>query len=188
MSMISIAFDFAYKSHSGQVRSDANNTPYIIHPIRVYDIMRRFTDENDILVAALLHDTVEDTSVTLKDIRDLFNDEVANIVDQLSNPPDIKGSKDKHKEKLNRFKSFILPSAMIKLADMISNLEDVRSRVCHKKWSNKKKIKYINRCGEYGEWIIKHNPGIEYSLQKLWFEEYGKALSYAHTLQFCRPK
>jgi len=80
------AADFAAKKHKDQRRKDPDETPYINHPIGVAQIL---TSEGeitnpDIIIGALLHDTVEDTETTLDEIEQLFGENVRKIVDQVS--------------------------------------------------------------------------------------------------------
>ena len=70
---------FAAKAHSGEVRKGSGQ-PYIFHPLEVMTIASLMTLDNDILCAAMLHDTVEDTDVTIDDIKREFNDRIAKFV------------------------------------------------------------------------------------------------------------
>ena len=73
------AFEFAAEAHSGQMRKSGE--PYITHPVGVADIVASLKLDELSLCAALLHDTVEDTDVTLEDIETRFGAEVAALVD-----------------------------------------------------------------------------------------------------------
>lgn len=73
------AIKFATNAHSGMVRK-WENTPYILHPMEVSVIAGTMTDNEEIIAAALLHDTVEDTEVTMEGIRDKFGNRVADLV------------------------------------------------------------------------------------------------------------
>lgn len=79
MNKIEQAMLYAAKAHSGQTRK-SRTTPYILHPCEAAAIAATITDDPDIISAVLLHDTVEDTDVTLDDIRREFGDRVADIV------------------------------------------------------------------------------------------------------------
>ena len=74
------ALDFAIKAHKGQTRK-RSNTPYILHPMEVASIVASITDDKEVLAAALLHDTVEDTTITVEDIKNNFNERVASLVE-----------------------------------------------------------------------------------------------------------
>lgn len=73
------ALAFASKAHEGVCRKGCD-IPYITHPIEVADIVAEMTDDMDLIVAALLHDVAEDTDYTLEDIRELFGQEVYELV------------------------------------------------------------------------------------------------------------
>lgn len=73
------AIVFAVNAHAGQTRK-LKNTPYILHPMEVAAIASTMTNDTDTLIAALLHDTVEDTNITLKDISDRFGERVVQLV------------------------------------------------------------------------------------------------------------
>ncbi|NPV55617.1 MAG: bifunctional (p)ppGpp synthetase/guanosine-3',5'-bis(diphosphate) 3'-pyrophosphohydrolase, partial [Anaerolineae bacterium] len=84
------AYEFAEKAHSGQQR--ASGEPYVSHCVAVAGILAEMRVPPVIVIAALLHDTVEDTDVTIEDIIDTFGDEVARLVDgvtKLTNLPRV---------------------------------------------------------------------------------------------------
>ena len=85
------AIMFATKAHDGQIRKMAN-TPYIFHPLEVATIIATMTDDEDTMIAGLLHDTVEDCDVDPKEIRAKFGARVSALVqseteDRLSSKP-----------------------------------------------------------------------------------------------------
>jgi len=80
MDVFERAMDFAIKAHAGQLRK-TGNTPFILHPFEVANIVATMTDDRDVLAAALLHDTVEDTAVTADDILATFGPRVAELVE-----------------------------------------------------------------------------------------------------------
>ena len=73
------AIAFATKAHSGTLRKK-DGIPYILHPMEVASIAGGITTDEEVLTAALLHDTVEDTNVTLDTIKSQFGDRVAALV------------------------------------------------------------------------------------------------------------
>jgi guanosine-3',5'-bis(diphosphate) 3'-pyrophosphohydrolase len=77
--IIEKAYNFASKFHEGQIRKSGE--PYIIHPLSVAKILVELGLDEITLTAALLHDIVEDTDVTLGEIKAIFGDEVASLVD-----------------------------------------------------------------------------------------------------------
>jgi len=73
------AIIFAVKAHAGTERR-GKGFPYIVHPMEALEIVATMTPDQELLAAAALHDTVEDTEVTVEQIRDLFGDKVAGLV------------------------------------------------------------------------------------------------------------
>jgi guanosine-3',5'-bis(diphosphate) 3'-pyrophosphohydrolase len=116
------AREFADHAHAGQARKYTDE-PYITHPIAVVKILASVCIDEDMLVAAYLHDTVEDTDVTLEMIQKRFGDRVASLVNDLtdvSTPED--GSRKVRKAKDLIHTSLAHPDAKtIKLADLIHN-------------------------------------------------------------------
>ena len=117
---------FAAKKHRNQRRKDAQETPYINHPINVATILsvEALIEDEQVLMAALLHDTVEDTETTFEEIEDLFGVEVCSIVREVTD--------DKSLEKQERKRLQIEHAAgsspkakLVKLADKLDNLRDL---------------------------------------------------------------
>ena len=73
------AIVFAVKAHAGTERR-GKGFPYIVHPMEAVEIVATITPDQELLAAAALHDTVEDTGVTIEQIRDEFGERVANLV------------------------------------------------------------------------------------------------------------
>lgn len=121
------AIKFASIAHKGQVRKGGNQ-PYIFHPLEVLNIVSTMTLEDDILCAAILHDTVEDTDATIEDIRSKFGDKVADMVqieseDKRSDKPKADTWKLRKTETIEEIKNCTnLGAKMVCLADKVSNL------------------------------------------------------------------
>ena len=73
------AIEFAVKAHSGTARR-GKGFPYIVHPMEAMEIVATITSDQELLAAAALHDTVEDTDVEVEDIRSVFGDRDAELV------------------------------------------------------------------------------------------------------------
>ena len=84
--MIDQAIRFAASAHKDMTRK-GNEQPYIFHPLEVLNLVSMMTLDDDVLCAAVLHDTVEDTPVTAGEIRELFGDRVAALVALLTRKP-----------------------------------------------------------------------------------------------------
>ena len=119
------AYEWARESHEGQFRFSGQ--PYIIHPIAVAQILADFGMDKCSIIAALLHDIVEDTNTTIDDVRDRFGDEVASIVDGLTKMGKVPLKTKEEQQAENVRKMLIAMSQdirviIIKLADRIHNL------------------------------------------------------------------
>src|ERR1035438_5967658 len=82
---ISAALRFAAEAHDGQFRK-GTRIPYLIHPLRVAKILIDYDCANELAIAGLLHDTVEDTDATIDEIRSIFGDNVARLVEFATEP------------------------------------------------------------------------------------------------------
>ena len=86
------AFEFAFDRHDGQVRK-GTELPYITHPMAVAAIAAEYGGDEQQVIAALLHDVIEDTETTAEEVQSLFGEKVAKIVvdltdtDQTPKPP-----------------------------------------------------------------------------------------------------
>ena len=80
--LINRAYKFAAYAHKNQKRKSGHD--YMTHPVSIMNYLRSMDVDENILIAALLHDVIEDTSISLEDIRELFNSEIAYMVYFLS--------------------------------------------------------------------------------------------------------
>jgi len=120
------AITFAEQAHNGQTRKFSGE-PYLIHPLRVAQRICAVTDVPDIICASILHDVVEDTSVSLKDIKKVFGSYVAQLVDELTDPSRPEdGNREQRKAIARAHMDRASPVAKtIKLADRLDNLSDI---------------------------------------------------------------
>lgn len=79
MDILSEAIIFAVKAHDGMTRK-SSTLPYIVHPMEVAVIASTMTQDKTVLSAAVLHDVVEDTPVTIDEIKEVFSEEIASLV------------------------------------------------------------------------------------------------------------
>lgn len=80
MDKVSIAIEFATKAHDGMERKK-DKVPYILHPLEAAVIVGSMTDDKDVISAAVLHDVVEDTPITIEEIEENFGSRVRMLVD-----------------------------------------------------------------------------------------------------------
>ena len=88
------AYEYATEKHKGQMRKNSD-LEYITHPKYVARIVEQLTDDPNMVAAAFLHDVIEDTDTTFADIRDKFNLEVADLVNELTNKKEERGKMKK---------------------------------------------------------------------------------------------
>ena len=126
MTVVKKALEFATEAHKGQVRKYTGE-PYIVHPIEVMGLVKQVVDDPEMQAAALLHDVVEDTPVSIKEIKDEFGPRVAALVSDLtdvSKPED--GNRAVRKELDRQHSAQASPEAQtIKLADLINNSKSI---------------------------------------------------------------
>ncbi|MDD3808128.1 MAG: HD domain-containing protein [Candidatus Pacebacteria bacterium] len=126
------AFSFAEERHKGQKRKSGED--YILHPLRVAIEASKLNLDINAIAAALLHDVLEDTKTTKKEIKDLFGEDVLFLVDGLSHLSQLKRKaayKNKTIGRLENLRNLILSSAkdvrviLIKLVDRLDNMKSI---------------------------------------------------------------
>jgi (p)ppGpp synthase/HD superfamily hydrolase len=127
---ISRAIDFASRAHENQKRK-VLNYPYISHPLSVLFLVSKFTDDEDVLVASILHDVVEDTNTNSSDIEIKFGKKVRDIIDVLTEDNIIENIKERKDKQLEKFKKAKNETLLIKLADIIHNFCDILTVLEH---------------------------------------------------------
>ncbi|MDO3409012.1 bifunctional (p)ppGpp synthetase/guanosine-3',5'-bis(diphosphate) 3'-pyrophosphohydrolase [Saccharibacillus sp. CPCC 101409] len=135
------AYEFADKAHSGQVRKSGE--PYILHPLAVADIVVGMQMDTTSIEAALLHDVVEDTTVSLEEIRQHFGEACAMLVDGLTKLERIKFRSKEEQQNENYRKMFIAMAQdirviVIKLADRLHNMRTLK----HQSEEGQRRIAY----------------------------------------------
>lgn len=123
------AFEFAKKAHKNQVR--ASGEPYYYHPLAVAMILAEMHLDEDSIITALLHDTVEDTTISLEDIQIHFGIDVSKLVDGVTKLAKIKFQPDNIREGENFRKLLMAMSEdirvlVVKLADRLHNMRTVQ--------------------------------------------------------------
>jgi len=126
MSLESRARDFATKAHEGQLRKYTGE-PYIVHPLAVAELVKSVPHTSAMVAAALLHDTVEDTNVTLDDLRVWFGDVVAALVEQLTDVSKLEDGDRATRKELDRLHlaAASADAQTVKLADLLNNSESI---------------------------------------------------------------
>lgn len=113
---------FATRAHSGTERR-GKAYPYIIHPMEAVTIVASFTNDPEMLAAALLHDTVEDTGVTIDQIREEFGDRVADLVQHETAPlPDGTPWRIGKEAQIAQLANAPYNSKVVAMGDKLSNM------------------------------------------------------------------
>lgn len=161
LALVMRAAKFAADAHRHQRRADKEKSPYIGHPLALADILTNEGGVTDVsvIVAALLHDVVEDTETSIAEIHAQFGVEVAGIVAEVS---DDKALEPAERKRLQVVKA---PSKsdqakLVKLADKTANLRDIASAPpAH--WSMDRRHQYFDWAREVVQGLRGVNPALE---------------------------
>ena len=155
------ALDFAADKHRGQQRKSADGAPYVNHPIRVARLLAEVggVEDENVLVAAVLHDTIEDTATTAAELEAAFGPVVRGLVEEVSD--------DKRLPKAERKRLQIVHAgersagaALIKLADKIANVADL-SHAPPVDWPPERIREYLDWAEQVVQALPKMNPALE---------------------------
>ena len=126
MKQLDKAIQFATKAHEGQTRKYTGE-PYIVHPLAVMEIVKTVDHTEEMLMAAVLHDTVEDTDATIQDIDKEFGPVVAQLVEELTDVSKPEDGNRAFRKGLDRDHSAQASAQgqTIKIADLIDNAKSI---------------------------------------------------------------
>ena len=156
------AANFAAQKHRDQRRKDKDISPYINHPISVAKIISEIgnVEDPEVLSAALLHDTLEDTKTTPEELIDNFGERVCSLVQEVTD--DITLPKLERKQRqIDHAKEISGDAALIKLGDKISNVTDI-TKTAPTNWDSRRRLEYF----EWAEKVINNCPRVNTSLEK----------------------
>ena len=125
LELVKKAYEFSQKHHAGQTR--ASGQPYLVHPLEVALVLAEMKMDPIAIAAGLLHDSVEDTSVTIVDIRKEFGEQVAHIVEGVTkiSKIDFTSKEEQQAENLRKMMLAMVDDirvVLIKLADRLHNM------------------------------------------------------------------
>lgn len=167
LNLIFKAILFAIDKHEGQIRKDAERSPYITHPLLVAQTLLEISDVQDppTLIAAILHDTLEDTKTTEVEIREAFGEEIVQIVLEVTD--------DKSLEKMARKRLQVVhaPSIsdkakVIKLSDKLVNCRDILNSP-PEDWPMERRREYIQWAADVVENLRNTNAPLELAFDQI---------------------
>lgn len=161
------AVHFAAIKHASQRRKDRAETPYINHPIEVTELLQRLggVEDESVLVAALLHDTIEDTDATEAEILEAFGSEVASLVVQCTDDKRLEKAERKRLQIVNAAKKS--PGAkQIKIADKICNLRSILADP-PVGWSVQRQREYFEWAAQVCAGLAGVNPKLDSEVQRV---------------------
>jgi GTP diphosphokinase / guanosine-3',5'-bis(diphosphate) 3'-diphosphatase len=125
LELVRKAYEYSQKNHAGQLR--ASGEPYLVHPLGVAQVLAEMKMDAVAIAAGLLHDSVEDTSVTIVDIRQEFGEQVAHIVEGVTKISQIDFATREEQQAENLRKMMLamvddIRVVLIKLADRLHNM------------------------------------------------------------------
>ncbi|MEZ4886066.1 MAG: HD domain-containing protein [Chitinophagales bacterium] len=141
-SLFITALDFAAEKHRLQRRKGKNDIPYINHPIKVAKVLSEvgLVNDTNVLMAALLHDTIEDTEATAEELDFLFGKQVTAIVLEVTDDKSMEWQQRKNHQ-IVKAPNLSKEAKLVKLADKICNITDVVNEPPD--WLVERKRKYL---------------------------------------------
>ncbi len=167
------AVAFAAEKHKNQRRKDADATPYVNHPIALANVLKQEGEVGDVavLVAAILHDTIEDTETTADELRAIFGEEITSIVLEVTDDKSL--PKAERKRLQIEHAEVASPKAkLVKLADKICNLRDIATSP-PADWSADRKKDYFDWAKQVVEGCRGANVRLEAAFDKAFANQLG---------------
>ena len=165
------AVSFSAQKHRLQRRKGADGDPYINHPVEVANLLANVgkVEDFDILIAAILHDTIEDTETTKEEITKLFGERVCGMVLEVTDDKSLPKATRKLKQ-IEHAPHISDGAKQVKLCDKISNITDVMNNPPDF-WDDKRRLEYIN----WGEKVVAGLRGVNLDLENYFDELVSKA-------------
>ncbi len=156
------AISFAAKKHTNQKRKGADNQPYINHPLEVLNLLTTIgkVEDFNILIAAVLHDTIEDTETTKEEITEFFGADVCQMVLELTDDKSLPKAERKQLQ-IENAPHISTGAKLIKMCDKISNIRDVLENPPDG-WSDERRREYV----VWGENVVAGLRGVNADLEK----------------------
>ncbi|HYL00413.1 MAG TPA: HD domain-containing protein [Steroidobacteraceae bacterium] len=169
ISRVLSAATFAAERHRDQRRKGKDASPYINHPLALASLLaERGERDATLLMAALLHDTVEDTATTFEDIERAFGTEVADIVREVTDDKTLPRA-DRKRLQIEHAAFLSRRAMLVKLADKICNLRDVVVSP-PADWSLQRKREYF----DWAKAVVDRMRGVHPDLEAVFDREYQR--------------
>lgn len=165
------AMKFSADKHRNQRRKDREASPYINHPIQVAETLAGIGNvrNKDTLIAAILHDTLEDTDTHPDEIKRLFGKTVLSLVQEVTDDKNLP-KKERKELQVKHAPHKSIEAKKIKLADKISNIRDITNSP-PANWSLKKRREYI----DWSERVVAGLRGANKKLEKFYDDSLAAA-------------
>ena len=161
LALIFRALAFAAHKHRDQRRKDAEASPYINHPIALAEVLagEGGVADAEVLAAALLHDTIEDTDTTPEELRREFGERIADVVLEVTDDKSLPKAERKRLQ-IEHAAGITHAAKLVKLADKICNLRDVADRP-PAKWDLQRRQEYFEWAKQVIDRLRGAHPGLE---------------------------
>lgn len=161
---------YAAQKHSTQRRKDPQSTPYVNHVINVSTILAVEAEVSDeaVLMAALLHDVVEDTDATFGDVENLFGTDVSSLVREVTDDKSLEKQQRKLLQIENAPKT-TRRAKLIKLADKLDNLRDLQVNT-PQGWTEERREEYFVWAKQVVDNLRGTNEALEEKLDEIFRE------------------
>lgn len=168
MKQLIAAIAFAADKHRNQRRKDADASPYINHPIDLANVLANEggVEDERALMAAILHDTIEDTQTTEQELDKLFGQEVSNIVQEVTDDKSLPKAERKRLQ-IDHAPTLSRRAKLVKIADKICNLRDIASHP-PANWSSERKQEYF----DWAKAVVDGLRGTHPELERIFDETY----------------
>jgi (p)ppGpp synthase/HD superfamily hydrolase len=122
------AFEYARDLHAGQER-DSDHAPFIMHPLEVASLLYNTGNDETVVAAGILHDTLEDTDALPADIAAHFGDEVAGLVGAMTEDPDIEPYEARKAALREQIAGYGADATAVYAADKVAKVRELRARL-----------------------------------------------------------
>ena len=161
ISLLFKALAFSAEKHTKQRRKDIDKTPYINHPISLANILaKRWVIDENVLCAAILHDTIEDTETTVAELQEHFGEKITSIVLEVTDDKSLEKSVRKQKQ-VEHAASISREAKLVKIADKIANITDIIN-MPPADWSTDRKKDYF----DWAKAVVDNLRGVHQGLEK----------------------